>query len=349
MGNYRFNEGFLYKDSFDEKEFISSVLKYIKDDINAPSYIFDEMILGDVFRINVPIILSSGNSQIEYSRLIGIERLETTTKIKTKTYSNGFQNQTRSVSSRTITDWKRDTGVITGSATSGTFDEKYMVYDKYITNHIMDKNNIRKLTDEELNKYPLTEENVEYLKNDILKKVYLENTSNIPNKIKDEEYYGTTELYNTTCTIVSLYAVEVEIRDKKLLFIASSNGDVEIEVFGEYPDFDSGDIFEFNKNVTKERKEATKRQSSLMKYTLFITLPLFIITLILGLSLKVIALTIISFVILLIGIIVIIKLYLDIKKISKPYYDRIRQYTIATFNKKSKEKEEGYESFRRKF
>ena len=43
MKDYKINVGYLYNDSFTEKEFLNAVLKKINDDNSAPSYIFDEI------------------------------------------------------------------------------------------------------------------------------------------------------------------------------------------------------------------------------------------------------------------------------------------------------------------
>ena len=58
MGNYKFDAGYLYNDSFTEKDFKEAVLKHIFDDIKSPSYIFDEMNFGEISKIYVPLILS---------------------------------------------------------------------------------------------------------------------------------------------------------------------------------------------------------------------------------------------------------------------------------------------------
>jgi len=340
MGNNKFDFGYLYNDSFNEKEFIKAVLKYIKDD-SSPSYIFDEMKMGKVSRINVPLILTGGTSEIEYSRLIGYDTIETTTKYRTSPDGN----TKRSTYSRTITNWKKDSGIISGTSSSGYFDNKYKIYDEYITNHVMDKNNIRRLNDDELDKYNLDDEIINYLKNDILNKVFKENITYPGNHIKNETYSGTTELFDTTLTIISLYSVEITIKDKSITFIASTNGDIEIKMFGEYPLDNYEETFKFTKEITSKRKEATKKPRALAKYTILSTIILFILLLVLGISLNILALTIISIVILILGLIITIKFSLDIKKISKPYYNQIREYNINNVKNKQKIKEEGYQNY----
>lgn len=345
MENYKINIGYLYKDSFTEKDFKDAVLRHILDDSNAPSYIFDEMSLSNISRINVPLILTSGDANIEYSRMLGYDRIETTTKIKTTTYGNGYQNKTHSTSSRTITDWKNDFGTINATANSGTYNDEYKIYDEYITNHVMDKNNVRELTNEELDNYHLTEDNIEYLKNDILKKAFEANITYPANKVKNEEYSGTVSLFNTTVTIVSMYAMELQIRDKSLLFIAISNGDIEIKVFGEYPIDNYDEINNFNMAISKQRLEATKKPRALSKYTILLTLLLFILFLVLGISLDILALTIISIVILVLGLIITLKFRHDVKMISKPYYKQIYDNNIRVYNENEKAKQEGYQRY----
>ena len=188
---------------------------------------------------------------------------------KTTTYSNGYQNRTQSSSTRTVTDWKKDYGKLTGTASSGYFDEKYLIYDEYVTNHLMDKSNIRLLTIDELNEYPLTSEVVDFLKNDILNKVFANNITYPGQHVKNEEYYGETMLYNTSLTIVSLYAVTISTRDKSFTFIACSNGDIDLKMFGDYPADNYDNVINFNREITVQRKEATKTQRANAKYTIF--------------------------------------------------------------------------------
>ena len=90
MGNFKLDNGFVYNDSFTEKDFYDAVIENIRTDFRAPSYIFDEVIMSKVGRINVPLILTDGKADIEYSRVIGYDTYETTTKYKTTTYSNGW-------------------------------------------------------------------------------------------------------------------------------------------------------------------------------------------------------------------------------------------------------------------
>lgn len=346
MEDNKIEFGYLYNDSFSENDFLNAVLKNIKDDNNSPSYIFDEMKIGKIERINFPIILTSGKAKIEYSRMLGFDRIETTTKYKTKTYGNGYQNKTTSTSSRTITDWKKDIGVIEGSASSGMIDDNLKIYDEYITNHKMDKNNISKLNDDVKNKYTLTDQMVDYFKNDILNKVYQDNISNQADHIKDEKYYGDVSLYDTTVTIISLYTLKIKIRNKELLFIASSNGDIDIKSFGEYPSDNYDEIFKYNKKITEERLLITKKPRMISKLSLLFSILSFILFLILGITLDVIVLTIISFVILVLGFIVSIKYMIDVKNMSKPYYKKIADNNKMNFERMNQEKEASYQRFR---
>lgn len=345
MGNFKFDTGFIYNDSFSEKEFLDAVLKNIMDDYNAPSYIFDEIVLSDVSRINVPIFLSSGKSEIQYTRLLGYDKIETTTTYRTKTYSNGFKNKTQSSSYRTITEWKQDYGTITGSATSGIVRDEYMIYDEYITNHIMDKSNVGELSANELANYSLTPKEVNLLENDIMRMVFELNITYPTNKVKDEKYIGVTDLYNSSCTIVSLYKIELTIRNKIITFIAASNGEIEIKIFGEYPADDINEIFEFNRETAKEIKEATKKPRKIANYTILSTLFLFILLLILGIVLKLIPLIIITIVILVVGLIITIKFRMDVNKISKPYRQKIAEHSMNIYERNNIHKKESYNNY----
>ncbi len=348
MENFKFDNGFVYKDSFTEKEFYDAVIENIRTDYRAPSYIFDEMIISKVGRINVPLILTDGKADIEYSRVIGYDSLETTTKTKTITYGNGFQNKTHSTSTRTITNWQNDYGTLSGSAKSGTYDDQYKVYDEYIRDHKMDKSNIRSMSDEELSKYSVSPEMVEFMENDILTKVFENNITYPGQHVKNEEYSGEVTFYNSSVTIVSMYSITLKVRDRELLFVACTNGDIEIKVYGEYPCDNFEDMFAYNREVTKERLEATKKERLIVKLSILSGIALFILFLVLGLSLNILALTIISFVVLVLGIGIAIKFGMDVKKISKPYYEKIKEHNKNDLEKKEKDKEQGYQNYIKK-
>lgn len=303
------------------------------------------MLISEVGRINIPLIQATGEAEIEYSRMLGFDSYVTTTKYKTTTYSNGFQNKTQSSSTKTVTNWQNDSGTLNGTASSGTYDEKYKIYDEYVKDHVMDKNNIRLLTVEELSACELTPNMIEFLENDILNKVYQNNITYPTNNVKNEEYDGTVKLNNICSTIVSLYSLGIKIRDKELYFIACSNGDIEIKVFGEYPSDNFNEELNFNREITTQRMEATKRPRAIAKYTFLSTIVLFILFLVLGISLNVLALTIISFVILVIGLIIGIRYANDVKKISKPYYRQIFEHNTMLMEKRNQEKEEAYERY----
>ena len=345
MGNFKLDNGFVYNDSFTEKEFYDAVIENIRNDYSAPSYIFDEMIISPVGRINVPLILTDGQADIEYSRIIGYDTYETTTKYKTTTYSNGWQNRSQSSSTRTITNWQNDYGTLSGSAKSGTYDDQYKVYDEYIRDHKMDKSNIRSMSDEELSKYSVSPEMVEFMENDILTKVFENNITYPGQHVKNEEYSGEVTFYNSAVTIVSMYSLAIKIRDKELLFVACTNGEIELKHFGDYPCDNFDELFAFNREVSEKRLEATKTQRRIVKISILSGIALFILLLVLGLSLNILALTITSFVVLALGIGVAIKFGIDSKRISKPYYDQIHKRSDEDHENKRKAKEEGYQKF----
>ena len=345
MSNFKLDNGFVYNESFTEKEFYDAVLENIRNDFQAPSYIFDEVVFSNIGRINVPLILTDGEANIEYSRMIGYDTYQTTTKVKTTTYSNGWQNRSQSSSTRTITNWQNDYGTITGSAKSGTYDEQYKIYDEYIRDHQMDKSNMHKMTGEELSQYTVSPEMVEFMENDILTKVF-ENYITYPGQhVKNEEYSGEVTFYNSAVTIVSMYSLALRIRDKELLFVACTNGDIELKLFGEYPADNFDEVFTITSEIESNRLEATKNERRIVKISILSAIASFILFLILGLSLDILALTIISFATLLIGIIIAIIYGKKVKKISKPYNDEIQKHNERDFENKRKHKEESYQIF----
>lgn len=345
MEKYEIKVGYIYNDSFTEKEFLYAVLQYIYDSTASPSYIFDEMTISDVSRINVPIFLTSGDAVINYSRMIGYDRIVTTTTCKTKTYGNGFQNKSYNSYSKTYTDWESDAGSISGTATSGVCRDEHLIYDEYITNHKMDKNNIGALSKEDLDNYYLTQKDINFLKNDIINKVYSQNITYPGNHVKNEEYSGDVTFYDTTVTIVSLYHVDITIRDRIISFIASSNGEIEINQFGDYPTDDFDEIINYNIEIKRQRNEATKGVRTAFKCSIISTLIFFVLFLILGLKLDNNILKILSFVGLVVGLVITLKINHDVKTISKPYYQQIREHTMKVYQKLQGAKEEGYESF----
>ena len=345
MGNFKLDNGFVYNDSFTEKDFYDAVIENIRTDYRAPSYIFDEVIMSKVGRINVPLILTDGKADIEYSRVIGYDTYETTTKYKTTTYSNGWQNRSQSSSTRTITNWQNDYGTLSGSAKSGTYDDQYKVYDEYIRDHKMDKSNIRSMSDEELNKYSVSPKMVEFMENDILTKVFENNITYPGQHVKNEEYSGEVTFYNSAVTIVSMYSLAIKIRDKELLFVACTNGDIELKLFGDYPADNFDEVFAITSEISDKRQEATKKERRIVKISILSGIALFILFLVLGLSLNILALTITSFVVLLIGIVLAIIFGVKVKTISKPYNEEIRQHNERDFENKRNHKEESYQSF----
>ena len=345
MGNFKLENGFVYNDSFTEKEFYEAVLENIRNDFRAPSYIFDEIEISDIGRINVPLILTDGEANIEYSRMIGYDTYETTTKVKTTTYSNGWQNRSQSSSTRTITNWQSDYGTLTGSAKSGTYDEQYKIYDEYIRDHQMDKSNIHQMDSAELSQYTVSPEMIEFMENDILTKVFTNHITYPGQHVKNEEYSGTVTFYNSAVTIVSMYSLAVKIRDKELLFVACTNGDIELKIFGEYPADDYDEVFKITSAIESRRLEATINERRIVKLSILSSIALFILFLVLGLSLDILALTIISFVVLVTGIVVAIIFGKKVKKISKPYNEEIREHNERDFAAKRNHKEESYQEF----
>ena len=345
MGNFRLENGFVYNDSFTEKEFYDAVIENIRQDFNAPSYIFDEMEISNIGRINVPLILTDGEANIEYSRVIGYDTYETTTKVKTTTYGNGWQNRSQSTSTRTITNWENDYGTLTGSAKSGTYDEQYKIYDEYIRDHKMDKSNMHQMSDDELIQYTVSPEMVEFMENDIITKVFTNYITYPGQHVKNEEYSGEVSFYNSAVTIVSMYSIGIRIRDKELYFVACTNGDIELKIFGEYPADNFDEVFKITSEIESRRLEATKKERRIVKLSILSSIALFILFLVLGLSLDVLALTIISFVVLAAGIVVAIIFGKKVKKISKPYKDEIREHNERDFAAKRNHKEESYQSF----
>ena len=81
------------------------------------------------------------------------------------------------------------------------------------------------------------------------------------------------------------------------------------------------------------------------KLSLLFSILSFILFLILGITLDVIVLTIISFVILVLGIIISIKYMIDVKNISKPYYKKIADNNKMNFERMNQEKEASYQRF----
>ena len=338
--------GYRYGDSFTEEDFRNEVFQFLKDSILVPTYIFDEMEYTKVGRINIPLIIADGTATINYSRKLGFDRYETTTKVKTTTYGNGYQNRTQTSSTRTITDWRYDEGTLTGDASAGTYDEKYRSYDEYVTNHVMDKNNIIQIEPNEYAPYEATEEMLNNIKNDILNKVYSENITYPADHVKNEEYYGDVTLHNITYTIVSLYSMVISIRDKQILFYACSNGQIEMKYYGDFPfDDDWQQELDTVGEINRERSQETKKPRLIYIFSFLIGIALFITLLVLGIQNNLIALNILSAVPLLIGFFFGIKYFRITSKINRAYSKRVIDYRMNLENKRQEIKNESYESF----
>ncbi len=336
--------GYKYNDSFTEDEFKNEVFKFLLNSRLAPDYIFDEFEYSNVGRINIPLIIAEGKSEIEYSRMLGFDRYETTTKVKTTTYSNGFSNRTQSSSTRTITDWKKDEGVLEGTATAGYYDPKYELYNEYVANHVMDKNNICTLTADEIKNYEISDEVVHNLKNDILNNVFHNNITYPTNNVKNEEYYGTTTINNITCTIVSLYKMVISIRDKQLMFFACSNGEIEMKYFGEFP-LDDDYIESMNKvsEIITEKKKETKTPKLIYRLSFLFGIAIFVTFLVLGIQNNQTVLIILSFIPLIIGFVIGIKYYKVASKINKAYSNKVIAYNNDKDKQRFEKKERSYE------
>ncbi|MCR5308173.1 MAG: hypothetical protein K6E24_04185 [bacterium] len=232
MSDLHFQSGYRYSDLYSKEEFFSGCLKYLRDEYLCPPYIFDEAIFSQVNKIDIPIISAKGIANINYSRLLGYDKQVAYTTKKTTKYSDGTSQSSYSTSYKTETEWVRDFGSISGISDSTFVDPKYA---DFINSQNLDKSSIIPLENKELNSLVIDDEVLNILKNNILNNVYKDNITYPVNKIKKEQYNGDVEIEALSVTLVSIYAIDVKVRDHTFVLYACTNGSDQIYRLGDLP------------------------------------------------------------------------------------------------------------------
>ena len=340
-----FASGIKYKDSITKNEYIDKILLYLKNEYLAPAYIFDEMELGTVNKIEVPIICATGHSEINYSRLIGNDRIETWTEVQTTKYSDGSTKKDYINHSRTITDWDPDSGMLVGEATAGAYDDKYLIYEDVISIENRERDT-EVLSDSELDSYEINQELIKELKNRITNKVFYNNISYPGDHVKNESYSGITKITELSCVVLPIYELELIIRDKQISFYSCSNEPVIIKRKGDFPIQD--DQEEANNEVNKmatERDKVALKPRTFMYLSYIGGIVLFLLFIILGSTYNIVFLNYISFVVLVSGIISGFIFSRKVKKIIREFGTKITEYNNKRAERLQHLKDEGYERY----
>lgn len=343
MDRLHFQSGYRYSDSYSMEEFFNKALIYLKDDEFCPPYIFDEAKFSNVSKIDIPIIKAKGIASINYSRILGYDKQVTytiETKIKKpdgstqRKYSNSFKTETK---------WVKDSGVINGVSEASFVDPKYI---DFINSLNLDETSLVKIDNKELNSFIIDDVVLEQLKNNILNNVYKDNITYPVNKIKKEEYSGEVEINNLSVTIISLYALEVNVRDSSFVLYASTNGSSTIYKLGNYPIND--DQEDYNKriyNISSERNSITKLPRTIRLLSVILLTALFLTLLIIGISKNILALTIVSFIPLILEIVIVIILNKKIRKVVLEYGEKINNITNERSKLINEERIDGYNRY----
>ncbi len=323
MDELHFQSGYRYSDSYSKEEFFSNALKYLRDEYLCPPYIFDEAVFSNVNKIDIPIIKAIGIANINYSRLLGYDKQVAYTTKKTTKYSDGTRRNSYSTSYKTETDWVRDFGTINGMGDSTFIDPKYV---DFINSQELDNSSLIELENKELNSFRIDEIALNSLKQNILDNVYKNNITYPVNKIKKEEYSGDVDIENLSVTLVSIYAIDVRVRDTSFVLYACTNGSDKVYRLGDLPIND--DQEEFNEkidSISTKRDSITKMPRTFRLLSIIVLTILFISLLAIGINKNILALRIISFIPLIAEIIIVIILNKKIRKVVLEYGEQMNK------------------------
>ena len=338
-----FQSGYRYSDLYSKEEFFDGCLKYLKDEYLCPPYIFDEAIFSQVNKIDIPIIKAIGIANINYSRLLGYDKqVAYTTKTTTK-YSDGSRRNSYSTKYKTETEWVKDYGTINGKGESSFVDPKYI---DFINSQELDNSSLVPIENRELNSFRIDEVALKQLKSNILNNVYKDNITYPVNKVKKEEYDGDVDIENLSVTIVSIYAIDVKVRDKSFVLYACTNGSSKIYRLGDLPIND--DQEDFNKKIdiiATKRDSITKKPRTIRLLTILIFSVLFIVLLAIGISKKILVLKLIAFIPIIIEIVVVIILNKKIRKVVLEYGEQMNNLYTEREKLIKEERTEAYERF----
>ncbi len=334
--------GFRYNDSTSADEFKSKVLLFLKDDVSSPAYIFDEGVFGEVSKINIPIYRAKGHAAVEYSRQIGVDYTESWVETKTIKYSDGTRKVTSTPHTKTRTEWNYDSGLLEGDAFSQCYDEQYSPFAEYLSLDDKEKK-ITELTRDELDKIEIKPHIISYLKNNILENVFANNITYPGHHVKNEEHSGTVRLLDTFVIIISIYVMEIKIRDKEVYFYANTNGEFNMKIVGEFPnDDDLDEFFTESRKLAQARREELRKPKRFYHTSNLLGFLGFVLLLVLGLVFNIIVMSILSFVPIVVGFIVGFKSMKEARKIDKKHRQIAIKHTTERYNKHQNQKDEGY-------
>ncbi len=343
MDELHFQSGYRYSDLYSKEEFFSGCLKYLRDEYLCPPYIFDEAIFSQVNKIDIPIIKAIGIAEINYSRLLGYDKQVAYTTKKTTKYSDGTRKNSYSTSYKTETEWVRDFGTINGKASSTFVDPKYT---DFINSQELDDSSLIKLENKELNSFRIDDVALNQLKNNILENVYKENISYPVNKIKKEEYSGDVEIENLSVTLVSIYAIDVKVRDKSFVLYACTNGSSKIYRLGDLPIND--DQEDYNNRIyelANKRDSITKLPRIIRLLSIILLTALFIALLAIGINKNILALRLVSFIPIILEIVLVIILNKRIRNVVLEYGEQMNNISTEREKLIKEERIEAYNRF----
>ena len=341
--NLHFQEGYCYSDSYSKEEFFDAILKYLRDEYLCPPYIFDEAKFSEVNKIDIPIIKAKGIANVNYSRMLGYDKQVKYTTKKTTRFSDGTSRNQYSYSYKTETEWVNDYGTLSGLASATFIDPKYV---DFINSQELDDSSIVPLSTKELNSFRIDEVALNSLKSNILETVFKENITYPVNKIKKEVYNGEVDIEHLSVTLVSIYAIDVTVRNKSFVLYACTNGSSKVYRLGDLPIND--DQEEFNKKIyatSSKRDSITKLPRLFRLLSIIILTASFIALLALGINKNILALKLVAFIPLILEIVIVIILNKKIRKVVREYGEIMGNMYTEREKLMDEERLEAYERF----
>lgn len=338
-----FSSGYRYDDTYTKDEFFNNALLYLRDAYLCPAYIFEESKFSPVTKIDIPIIRAKGSATIKYSRILGYDKRIAITEHKTTKYSDGTRKHQYNTHYETKTDWIPDNGMLYGDAEETFIDPKFV---EFINNQEFDDSKVSRMSESELNELKIDEEVLSNLKDRILEDVFNENITYPVDKVRDEEYSGNTKINDVSLTVVSIYSIEITVRESSFILFASTNGNPQIQRLGKLPlNDDQEDYNNQIYSIATERNSITKMPRLFRLLTLLIFTTAFIGLLAYGINEILLAAKIGAFAILIVEIIIVAILNSKIKKVTRYYGSIMSDISDARDERIKNERYEAYERF----
>ncbi len=341
-----FNTGIATKVKYSEEEFKKEVFKFLRDNENIPSYVFDEMELDDIKIIIVPLIHVHGHADVNYSRLVGFDRIESHTEFKKYKDASGNEHIDAYEVKETKTDWHTENGMLSGESYAIDYNSDTRAFTILgSVTHLADEE-FEELDNDTLDDYKIDANALNKIKRDIISNVYYSKITKSGDHQKNESYNGRTTIDKSTLVLAKIYAIKIKLRNEDLILYSPSYGVLDVDVIGDIPQEDDAAEFENKVDELLDEKKALMKKPNLISTLLFVLAGVsFLGLLILGISLNVVALTILSFIIPIICIIAGVIFKVKAKEIHIQYNVKIDKLDEERDTRIQNKKNAGYNQF----